>query len=66
MILGLFFSLPSSIGNHLPFAKSFASSSNETPNDLNEIIDESKKPHLGYDFSVKKNAYTEFYSDKII
>ena len=42
------------------------SSSNETPNDLNEIIDESEKPHLCYDLSTKKNAYTDFYSDKII
>jgi len=42
------------------------SSSNETPNDLNEIIDESKKPHLCYDLSTKKNAYIDFYSDKII
>tara|TARA_X000000368_G_C23002986_1_gene699807 strand:+ start:85 stop:888 length:804 start_codon:yes stop_codon:yes gene_type:complete len=42
------------------------SSSNETPNDLNEIIDKSKKPHLCYDLSTKKNAYIDFYSDKII
>tara|TARA_B100001250_G_scaffold184621_1_gene158792 strand:- start:79 stop:882 length:804 start_codon:yes stop_codon:yes gene_type:complete len=42
------------------------SSSKETPNDLNEIIDESKKPHLGYDSSIEKNAYIDFYTDKII
>ncbi len=42
------------------------SSSNETPKDLNEIIEESKKPHLCYDLSTQKNAYTDFYSDKII
>ena len=42
------------------------SSSKETPKDLNELIDESKKPHLGYDSSIEKNAYTDFYTDKII
>ena len=42
------------------------SSSNQTPKDLNEIIEESKKPHLCYDSSTQKNAYTDFYSDKII
>ena len=42
------------------------SSSKETSNDLNEIINESKKPHLVYDSSIEKNAYTDFYTDKII
>tara|TARA_B110000008_G_scaffold272904_1_gene306335 strand:- start:1703 stop:2506 length:804 start_codon:yes stop_codon:yes gene_type:complete len=42
------------------------SSSKETPKDLNELIDESKKPHLGYDSSIEKNAYIDFYTDKII
>ncbi len=41
-------------------------SSKETSNDLNEIIDESKKPYLGYDSSIEKNAYIDFYTDKII
>ena len=38
----------------------------EMANDLNELIDESKKPHLGYDSSIEKNAYIDFYTDKII
>ena len=42
------------------------SSSKETPKDLNKIIDESKKPHLVYNSSVEKNAYVDFYTDKII
>jgi starch synthase len=42
------------------------SSSKETPNDLNEIIDQSKKPHLVYNSSIEKNAYVDFYTDKII
>ena len=42
------------------------SSSKETPSDLNEIIDESKKPHLVYNSSIEKNAYVNFYTDKII
>ena len=50
----------------LKHSDGIVSSSNETPKDLNEIIEESKKPHLCYDLSTQKNAYTNFYSDKII
>jgi len=50
----------------LKHSDGIVSSSNQTPKDLNEIIDQSKKPHLCYDSSTQKNAYTDFYSDKII
>ena len=50
----------------LKHSDGIVSSSNQTPKDLNEIIDQSKKPHLCYDSSTQKNAYTNFYSDKII
>jgi starch synthase len=42
------------------------SSSKEITNGFNEIIDESKKPHLCYNSSIEKNAYVDFYTDKII
>ena len=41
-------------------------SSKETPSDLNELIFQSKKPHLTYESSIEKNAYIDFYTDKII
>ena len=50
----------------LKHSDGIVSSSNQTSKDLNEIIDQSEKPHLCYDSSTKKNAYTDFYSDKII
>lgn len=50
----------------LKHSDGIVSSSSQTPKDLNEIIDQSEKPHLCYDSSTQKNAYTDFYSDKII
>ena len=50
----------------LKHSDGIVSSSNQTPKDLNEIIAQSEKPHLCYDSSTQKNAYTDFYSDKII
>jgi len=42
------------------------SSSKETLNDINEVIANSRKPHLDYEQSIVKNAYIDFYIDKII
>ena len=41
-------------------------SSKEIPSDLNEVIVQSKKPHLDYDRSIEKKSYIDFYTDKII
>ena len=42
------------------------SSSKEIPRDLNEVIVQSKKPHLDYECSIEKKSYIDFYTDKII